>query len=59
MWPYDISEERLAEYQALVDGTLAKAPFFYFSAREDFGSFNAWFRAFEAVTQGITTNERL
>ena len=47
----------LSAYQALVDGTLAKAPFSYFSAREDFGSFNAWFRAFEQATQGITAKE--
>jgi len=54
---HDISEERLSEYQGLVDGTLVKAPFFYFSVREDFGSFNAWFRAFEAATKGITAKE--
>lgn len=54
---HDISEDRLLEYQDLVSGTLAKAPFFYHSAREDFGSFNAWFRAFEAATKGITAKE--
>ena len=54
---HDVSEDRLSEYPNLVRGTLAKAPFFYFSAREDFGSFNAWFRAFEAATKGITAKE--
>jgi len=49
----DISEERLSEYQYLVLNTLGKAPFFYFSAREDFGSFNNWFREFEESTKGI------
>ncbi len=49
----DISEERLSEYQDLVLNTLGKAPFFYFSAREDFGSFNDWFREFEESTKGI------
>lgn len=49
----DISENRLSEYQALVMNTLGKAPFFYFSAREDFGTFEKWFREFEAATKGI------
>lgn len=53
----DVSEEKLSEYQSLVNGTLVKAPFAYFSAREDFGSFNAWFRAFETATKGITAKE--
>ena len=50
----DISEERLSEYQYLVLNTLGKAPFFYYSAREDFGSFNNWFREFEESTKGIS-----
>jgi flavin-dependent dehydrogenase len=50
----DISEERLSEYQDLVLKTLGKAPFFYFSAREDFGSFNNWFHEFEESTKGIS-----
>ncbi len=49
----DLSERRLAEYQHLVLNTLGKAPFFYFSAREDFGSFHAWFREFKESTKGI------
>jgi len=49
----DICEERLSEYQDLVVNTLGKAPFFYFSAREDFGSFNNWFREFEESTKEI------
>ena len=49
----DISEERLSEYQDLVLRTLGKAPFFYFSAREDFTSFDTWFHEFEAATKGI------
>ncbi len=53
----DLSAARLADYQSLVEGTLAKAPFCYFSAREDFGSFNAWFRAFEQATKGIIAKE--
>ena len=53
----NISEERLSEYQDLVLGTLGKAPFFWFSAREDFGSFNDWFREFEASTKGIKATE--
>jgi len=53
----DIHEERLCEYQDLVFETLAKAPFFYFSAREDFGSFDTWFREFEESTKGIRATE--
>ena len=53
----DISEERLSEYQDLVLNTLGKAPFFYFSAREDFGSFDDWFREFEQATKGIKATE--
>jgi len=33
--------------------TLAKAPFCWYSAREDFGSFDNWFREFEKTTRGI------
>ncbi len=53
----DISEERLAEYQDLVLNTLGKAPFFYKSAREDFGSFDNWFRTFKESTKGIKATE--
>jgi flavin-dependent dehydrogenase len=53
----DISEERLSEYQDLVLNTLGKAPFFWFSAREDFGSFNNWFHQFEKSTKGIKATE--
>ncbi len=53
----DISEERLSEYQDSVFNTLGKAPFFWFSAREDFGSFNNWFREFEESTKGIKATE--
>ncbi len=53
----DISEERLSEYQDLVLNTLGKAPFFWFSARDDFGSFNDWFREFEESTKGIKATE--
>ena len=49
----DISEKRLFEYQNLVLTTLGKVPFFYFSAREDFGTFGTWFREFAEVTRGI------
>lgn len=49
----DTSEERLSEYQELVRDTLVKAPFFYFTARQDFGTFNDWFREFEESTRGI------
>ena len=53
----DISEERLSEYQDLVLNTLGKAPFYYFSAREDFGSFNDWFREFAQSTREIKATE--
>lgn len=53
----DISEKRLVEYQALVRNTLGKAPFFYFTARDDFGTFGNWFREVEAATKGITAAE--
>ncbi len=53
----NISEERISEYQDLVLSTLGKAPFFWRSAREDFGSFNDWFREFEASTKGIKATE--
>jgi flavin-dependent dehydrogenase len=53
----NISEERLSEYQDLVLNTLGKAPFFWFSAREDFGSFNDWFHQFEKSTKGIKATE--
>ncbi|MEW6671938.1 MAG: NAD(P)/FAD-dependent oxidoreductase [Thermodesulfobacteriota bacterium] len=53
----DINEERLTEYQFLVRNTLGKAPFFFFSAREDFGSFNDWFREFKESTKGIEASE--
>ncbi len=53
----DISEERLSEYQDLVLKTLGKAPFLFFSAREDFGSFDKWFREFEESTKGIKATE--
>jgi digeranylgeranylglycerophospholipid reductase len=54
---HDISEKRLSAYQDSVLKTLGKAPFFYFSAREDFGSFNGWFRAVEESTRGIRATE--
>ena len=53
----DIREERLSEYQDLVLNTLGKTPFSWFSAREDFGSFNEWFREFEESTKGIKAIE--
>jgi digeranylgeranylglycerophospholipid reductase len=53
----DISEKRLFEYKDLVLNTLGKAPFFYFSAREDFGSFGDWFRKFEESTKEIKAKE--
>ena len=53
----DINEERLSEYQDLVLNTLGRTPFFYFSAREDFGSFNDWFHKFEESTKGIKATE--
>jgi len=51
------SEERLSEYQDLVLNTLSKTPFFWFSAREDFGSFNNWFREFKESTKAIKATE--
>lgn len=54
---HDIREERLLEYQESVRQTLGKAPFFYFSAREDFGSFDNWFREFDESTKGIEALE--
>jgi digeranylgeranylglycerophospholipid reductase len=53
----DMSETRLSDYQDLVLNTLGKAPFFYFSAREDFGSFDNWFREVEESTKGIKAIE--
>jgi digeranylgeranylglycerophospholipid reductase len=53
----DISEERLSEYQELVLKTLGKSPFVWFSAREEFGSFDNWFREFEESTRGIEATE--
>jgi digeranylgeranylglycerophospholipid reductase len=53
----DIHEKRLSEYQDLVRNTLGKAPFFWFSAREDFGSFDEWFHQFEKSTKGIKATE--
>lgn len=53
----NLSEQRLSEYQDSVFSTLGKAPFFYFSAREDFGSFHNWFRQFAESTKGIKATE--
>ena len=53
----DTSKGRLAEYQDLVHDTLGKAPFFWFSAREDFGSFDNWFSEFIECTKGIEATE--
>ncbi|HVN25107.1 MAG TPA: NAD(P)/FAD-dependent oxidoreductase [Syntrophorhabdales bacterium] len=53
----DTGKERLSEYHELVRSTLAKAPFFYFSARKDFSSFENWFREVEEATQGLTASE--
>ena len=53
----NVNEERLSEYQELVLKTLGKAPFFWFSARDDFGSFNEWFCEFEEATKGIKATE--
>jgi flavin-dependent dehydrogenase len=53
----DTREERLSEYQDLVLKTLGKAPFSFFSAREDFGSFHNWFRAFKESSKGIRATE--
>ena len=55
----DVSASRLSEYQERVLKTLGKAPFFYFSAREDFGTFENWFREVEAATKGIIATEVL
>ena len=54
---HDITAKRLSEYQEQVLRTLGKAPFFYFSAREDFGSFHQWFREVEEATKGIRATE--
>lgn len=53
----DTTEQRLCEYQDLVRNTLGKAPFFFFSAREDYGSFDNWFREFDEATKGIKATE--
>jgi len=53
----DISTKRLSEYQELMEKKLSPAPFFFHSAREDFGSFDNWFKAFERTTQGIRATE--
>jgi len=53
----NMSEQRLVEYQDLVLNTLGKAPFFWFSAREDFGSYDNWFREFQESTKGIEATE--
>ena len=53
----DLSGKRLSEYQHLVLRTLGKAPFFFFSARKDFGTFNNWFREVEESTKGIKATE--
>lgn len=53
----DITEGRLSEYQDLVFNTLGKVPFYWFSAREDFGSFHNWFCEFRKITEGIEATE--
>lgn len=53
----DTSHARLGEYQHLVLNTIGKAPFYWFSAIEDFGSFSEWFRLFEESTMRIETSE--
>jgi flavin-dependent dehydrogenase len=53
----DTGEKRLSEYQVMVENTLVKAPFCFFSAREDFGSFDNWFKAFDDTTRGIKATE--
>lgn len=53
----DMSEKRLSEYQHMVSKTLGKAPFSFFSAREDFGSFHNWFHEFAESTKGIKATE--
>jgi flavin-dependent dehydrogenase len=54
---HDVSEERLSEYQDLVFDKLGRAPFHFFSAIDDFGSFNQWFREVEEATRGIEAKE--
>ena len=54
---HDTDEKRLFEYQDRVLRTLARAPFYYFSAREDFGSFHHWFREVAEATKGIRATE--
>lgn len=53
----DAGERRLSEYQDSVFKTLGKVPFCWFSAREDFGSFDKWFREFAEITRGIRATE--
>ena len=53
----DTGEKRLSEYQERVEATLVKAPFCFFSAREDFGSFGDWFKAFDEATRGLKAVE--
>ncbi|MFC2067918.1 FAD-dependent oxidoreductase [Chloroflexota bacterium] len=53
----DVTEARLSEYQELVLKTLGKAPFFWISAKEDFGSFDNWFREFREATKGLNATE--
>ena len=53
----DSSESRLLEYQDLVTRTVAKTPFYYGSARDDFGSFHNWFKEFRDTVKGITADE--
>ncbi len=56
---HNVTESRLMEYQDLVKKILVKAPFFWYSAREDYGGFGNWFRAFEDATKGIEASEAL
>ncbi|MDP2720145.1 MAG: NAD(P)/FAD-dependent oxidoreductase [Dehalococcoidia bacterium] len=53
----DVSEERLSRYQDMVSATLGEVPFSFFSAREDFGTFNEWFRRFAEITRGMKADE--
>ncbi|MDP2744595.1 MAG: NAD(P)/FAD-dependent oxidoreductase [Dehalococcoidia bacterium] len=53
----EVSEARLGEYQDSVLKTLGKAPFYWYSAREDFGTFHNWFREFKEATRGIAATE--
>jgi flavin-dependent dehydrogenase len=53
----EMSRQRLSEYEERVFRVLGKAPFSYFSAREDFGSFDRWFREVEEATKGIRAVE--